>query len=291
MTSISYNCKGFTSSVPYILQLLAQCDVLCLTETWLRPEELYMIETIINDHFACSDQCNFSVFSKSSMMDLDGCQRGRPFGGMAIIMKHSNELTYREVSLSNDRLQAVQFLDRSGNVIHLLCNVYMPFFCNANTEEFVSTLDQLQALLDDPTNNCPVKFMGDFNTQLPRSSTLTPRWERAEGFHAHSKIMHDFLSSNNLLVADFLSPQPVHYTFFCISRNAFSWIDHVFFSSYDSQHILTINRTLGCRQFKRPSPHPHPFLYIATPSCGCPDRTSPSTSRAPSTSLGQSRQK
>ena len=56
---------------------MEKCDILCLVETWLRPDELHVIETIINNCAELKDD-NFSVFAKSSMGDVDGAYRGRP---------------------------------------------------------------------------------------------------------------------------------------------------------------------------------------------------------------------
>ena len=61
---ISYNCKGFNSSVMYILSLMKSCDILCLTETWLRPDELNLVERVFNDN--TDFNASFSVFAKSS---------------------------------------------------------------------------------------------------------------------------------------------------------------------------------------------------------------------------------
>ena len=69
-----------------------------------------------------------------------------------------------------------------------------------------------------------------FHVQLPRTNVLIPRWERAAGFNAHSKIMYDFLYTNNLIAADLLFTQPLLYSIFCISRNTFTWIDQECFA-------------------------------------------------------------
>jgi len=234
LSTVSYNCKGFASSVHYIIELLKTCNVLCLTETWLRPEELHVIDSIVNNCAELSDH-QFTVYAKSSMIDIDSDQlhRGRPFGGLAIICKSSAQVTFNEIQISSSRVQAVCVSDANGNALNLLCNVYMPYFCTEMTDEYVCVLDHLQALLDNPTNSCPIKLFGDFNAQLPQAHTLMPRWERARGFNSHSKLLHDFLTTNNLVACDFSTRQTSNFTYFCLTRDVYSWIDHVFCTAHD----------------------------------------------------------
>ena len=39
-----FNCHGFKQCADYILKCIANCDVMCLSETWLRQNELQLIE-------------------------------------------------------------------------------------------------------------------------------------------------------------------------------------------------------------------------------------------------------
>ena len=43
----TYNCKGCMQSSEYILSRLRNCDVMCLSETWLRRGDLSLIDTVI----------------------------------------------------------------------------------------------------------------------------------------------------------------------------------------------------------------------------------------------------
>ena len=48
----SLNCKpgkGFKQSCDYIIKrLINDCDVMCLSETWLRPGDLYLVDEALN---------------------------------------------------------------------------------------------------------------------------------------------------------------------------------------------------------------------------------------------------
>ena len=212
LTCINFNCKDFCSSAEYIACLAKKCDILCLSETWLRPENLHVIDSVLQNTL----DSDFQVFAKSSMNDLDGAHRGRPFGGMAVICKRKPGLLFNELEV--DCVRAINVCDDAGNVIHLVLSVYLPFYCADNTDDFIHTLDHIQALIDNRPNNCPIKMMGDFNVQLPSLSRLAPRWERAAGFNPHSKLMYDFLCANDLVTCDLFCQQPVRYTYFCLSR-------------------------------------------------------------------------
>lgn len=71
---------------------------------------------------------------------------------MAMILKQSKDFVFREVPMPSDRLHAARLCYNDGTVFHLICNVYMPYYSHENTNDFVATLDQLQALIDDPAN-------------------------------------------------------------------------------------------------------------------------------------------
>jgi hypothetical protein len=83
--------------------------------------------------------------------------------------------------------------------------------------------------------------LGDFNVQLPNRDQLDAKWYRAKGFNTHGRIAYDFISANNMLVADFMFPQkpmtPCPHTYFCAKRNVYTWIDHIVTSDYDSNSI------------------------------------------------------
>ena len=53
----TYNCKGFMQSSEYILSRLRNCDVMCLSETWLRPGDLCLIDTVIQQDPVLNQVC------------------------------------------------------------------------------------------------------------------------------------------------------------------------------------------------------------------------------------------
>ena len=184
---------------------------------------------------------HYKVYAKSSMENNAGSYSGRPFGGLAIIVKASNHLIVREISLDSDRVMSVSVHDLNDTIVHTLVNVYMPFHDGtvAMAEELVGTLDVMQSIVESVNGSCPIKFFGDFNCQLPKSKPRSVTWYRSPGFNRHSSIVYDFIASNELVVADFLANQSVQYTYFCHARNVYTWIDLVLCFDYDAPSVHT----------------------------------------------------
>lgn len=222
----SYNCKGFKQSAEYIVKRLKSVDILCLSETWLRPGELNLVNEVL-EHV---DWATFTVFSKSGMNEVDSEYQGRPFGGVSIICKNKRKCSYFEIETDNPRIITVGVRNVSGALKCVVSDVYMPYYKTSNnrfqTDEYIECLDVLQSVIDKYASVCPVKVLGDFNAQLPRSRQLGRHWHKAKGFNAHSLLLYDFIVSNSLCTIDLEYDQSVHYTYFCLKRNIFTWIDH-----------------------------------------------------------------
>ena len=232
----SFNCHGFKASAPYVAERLRDCSVLCLSETWLRPYELNTIPDALAAVDPCFDPSNYVVFAKSSMGDIDDdyC-KGRPYGGVAVICKKLDGLTWRGTELANDRLIGVT-LNNGAQVLQTIIHVYLPYFESATDEKLtpvIECLDTLQAYLDKYGDIAPIKVCGDFNAQLPDNVSLGRLWYKSRGFNMQSKLLFDFILSNNMVAADLLTRQNVNYTYFCHKRNVYTWIDHVLTFDYD----------------------------------------------------------
>jgi hypothetical protein len=226
LTTETFNCHGVLQSHDYVLTLLQTCDILCLTETWLRPCELSIIDDVLNKS-SLSD--TFYVFSKSSMTDTDVSYTGRPFGGIAIICKKSAVFKYHMIDIHSDRIMCVSVNNNEGEPVHFLFNVYLPFYnaqC-AQTELYTEVMDLLQSSIDMHACIAPIQILGDYNTQLPSFDvSKNSTWFKSNGFNRHSLIMYDFLLANELSVADHCFEQKNKFTYFCYKRNVFTWIDH-----------------------------------------------------------------
>ena len=79
---VSYNMHGYNQGVHYMKQLCSSADLIFLQEHWLPPSDLHRLQNI-SDDFIC--------FSSSAMgYAIDkGVLVGRPFGGVAILVRSS----------------------------------------------------------------------------------------------------------------------------------------------------------------------------------------------------------
>ena len=256
LSLISLNCKGFKANCDYVRSLVAVNDIVCLSETWLRPNDLNSLSIMTSSLANCDDFC---VFSKSSMEDIDCIYSGRPFGGLAVITKVNPSVSFSEIKTDSDRLLVVGVYDNSGELVHTIFCVYLPFFQPGNADQlslFVETLDELQVLIDEYGRLAPFKICGDMNAQLPRESVVTKNWYRKDGFNGNSVLLYDFLVGNDLCVADFKFKQDVQYTYFVHKNRTYTWIDHVISNSYD------INSVISCKIFPESSDNSSDHLPI-----------------------------
>jgi exonuclease III len=224
-----------------VLQLLNNCDILCLTETWLRPCELYLIDEILKR--SCLND-TFYVFTKSSMTDTDASYTGRPFGGLAIICKKSTSFKFHVIDIPSDRIMCVCVNDNEGKPVQLIFDVYMPYYNSqpTQTELYIETVDILQSSVDHYGSLAPIQILGDFNVQLPNDDLdilKNKHWYKASGFNKHSLIMNDFLIANAFYVADHCFEQNSKFTYFNYKRNVFTWIDHIAISSHTLSDVIS----------------------------------------------------
>ena len=88
----------------------------------------------------------------------------------------------------------------------------------------------------------PIKIVGDLNVQLPQKLSLVPGWHNTRGFYKHSSIIYTiyaFITSNDLIVADCIHRQAIHYTYCCDGTGVQTWIDRCLSSANDASEINT----------------------------------------------------
>ena len=123
----TFNCKGFKSQAEYIaLRLKENVDIMCLSETWLRPQEIGIIDQFLATSPDLKDK-KFHVFSKSAMADIEPGFIGRPFGGVFVVCKENSYVSYKQIECSSDRIVCVGIYDSDDHLIQTVCSVYMPF--------------------------------------------------------------------------------------------------------------------------------------------------------------------
>ena len=155
LSVVSYNCRGFNSSMPDVYELLQNYQTVFLQDTWLAKLQLDKLSTICPNHYT-DGRADFDFG--------DGIFLGRGHGGTAIYW-------------SKD-IKASTFSNCDGSIIGLrvslansdlcLVNVYLPCCCPNNTDDFLEYLGKIKSLCDDL--QCPnICFMG---TLMPAPVTL-----------------------------------------------------------------------------------------------------------------------
>jgi exonuclease III len=229
----SFNCHGFKHSADYICEELDKCDIMCLSETWLKPHEQNVIKDAIITRTNTRPE-DWNVFTKSGMTEIDiNSYTGRPYGGVAMICKNNGNFSFQEVEVSCDRILPVGVYDLGGNLSQVIVCVYMPYYKQGDpvqTEALISTIDALQTVLDKFAMSAPITFCGDFNVKLPQGDKLHKTWYKKPGFNVHSSLLYDFIVVNKLHVANFMFKQTTAYTYFCHKRHVYTYIDHVLVS-------------------------------------------------------------
>ena len=225
---VTFNCHGLKSSLAYVLDLAKGHDILFINEHWLKENELYTLNDIC-------DQDDLWCHLQSSVKNTDRPISGRPYGGIGFVCKHFRNTTYRVMNISSDRVLGLQVI-RNHHVLLNIIGVYLP--CHDSTTDtmdlYLQTLDLVQSILD--TCDAPTVIMGDFNTTLPEEVTLVDNWYCKKPYKRRSGVLYDFISNNEMCVANFLFPQDICYTFKSVKGS--SYIDHILIPTYMYENVL-----------------------------------------------------
>ena len=150
-----WNMRGFSSSVPYLRSLLANNDLVIVTEHWLHENRLSRFDEV-------ADGLAFSAkASKAASSDNYGCVRGQ--GGVAIIWHRSVKGITDIKNLVHDRITGVRFETNSRQVI-CIYGVYLPT-CGS-PEGYAPVIDDLVEIVEAREEGSFVIIGGDINGDL-----------------------------------------------------------------------------------------------------------------------------
>ena len=232
LQTISFNCNGVFSSINDIIDLFEDKDdcVMFLSEHWLQNHELNDINTVFRNE-------GYWSYLKSSV-DPEEELHGRPYGGVGFVCKRPPTSSYslRPKIVDNDRIAVIQLIDH-GKILLNIIGVYLPYF-NGKPEQsalYAETLEVLQSVID--SCDTPIMLMGDMNAPLPQEKSLPLHWYRRRPFNHNSFQLYDFMTENELCVANFAFPQEVNYTYRKGTHK--TYIDHVLVPKFLLQNIVS----------------------------------------------------
>ena len=223
LSVITYNCYRLKSSLPYVIDLASEHDVLFINEHWLQESDLPIVTDILKDHDLWSNL--------QSSVDPTKYISGRPFGGIGFLCRSKDDRAYKPVPCESDRISCLQVMVEHEVVTNII-GVYMPYndSTSETMEHYLELLDLVQSLMDNFSNAAPTIIVGDFNAALPDSEYLKEKWFCNKPYSKQSAVLYDFLASNEMCIANFLFDQEVDYTF--RRQEVKSYIDHIMIPLY-----------------------------------------------------------
>jgi exonuclease III len=131
----TFNCKNFKSSIDEIPELLENCDILLLQETWLLDSKSVLLAQLNDDFY----------YKGISAMDTEkDVISGRPYGGLGLLWRKTFGSKCSPVIYNDDtRLLGIEIKSSTSKL--LLINTYLPYCCPDNNEDFLLYLERLIA--------------------------------------------------------------------------------------------------------------------------------------------------
>ena len=213
---ITYNCYGMKSSIVDLYKLCRHNDLIFLQEIWLFKFELNLISTIHPE---------FETYGISAIQDSEEIINGRPYGGLAILIRKQYRPICDFQTFDDSRLLAVTI--SSSIEKYYFINVYMPYQHDDNYGTFMECIGKLSATIVD-SDMCNFIILGDFN-----SAVDTP---------FESELV-EFCSSYDLIIFDYhrYGRDSGQFTYVSDAHNSTSWLDHIICSYDVNSKISSIN--------------------------------------------------
>jgi exonuclease III len=202
---VSYNLHGFNQGSVFLKNACENLkyDVIFIQEHWLSPDNMYKLKHVSNE---------YKVYGQSAMEKAVsiGFLRGRPFGGVAIMIKNKYENCVSNI-ITNDRYVSLTIGD--CNIV----NVHMP--CDSGSQEtFEESVDIVTEITNclEASRKQYIIFGGDLNVNLKKSKTK------------QSILLNEFIVKFNLFINDCSNDDDD--TFFTFSNDKlgrYSVIDYI----------------------------------------------------------------
>ena len=146
MRVTSYNCRGLRlgnsmgdrARRAEVDNLLQNCDILCLQETFLSKQDLGGLNSVHE---------NFHGTGESTTDLSQRIVRGRISGGVAILWRKNLDPVISVVKLQADWCIGVQI--KMNNRECIILNIYTPYESRENDDEYVNRLKFIRSFISD----------------------------------------------------------------------------------------------------------------------------------------------
>ena len=235
------------SSIHDVLNLCDQYDLIFLQETWLFKHELSILNNL---------HVQFGAFGCSAIDDSNGIVRGRPYGGLGVLIRKSFRPIANFHTYDDSRLLGITI--KSDRESLYFFNTYLPYQCDDNYDVYVEYLGKIVSIVDEsPTSH--IMVLGDFNAAV---DTL------------FETELLEMCRTLNLIISDYnvYGRESGEYTYVSDAHNTTSWLDHAL-CSHDMNTKLSSLRILN--KFPSSDHLPvsiylhfdHPIEELVTNSC------------------------
>ena len=204
----TYNCRSLKSSLNTIKDLCLKCDVILLQETWLVDQELSFLKTIHADFYGDG---------VSSVNTCNQLMYGRPYGGLAILRRKNIKQPCKIVTYNDKRIMGIEIGDCNNKI--LLLNVYLPYDCASNHEEYMFYLAKIDSVIKS-SDTMYASILGDFNANLCKDSNGNVTSNFGVELINHCKTENLIISDHKVL------DHKTTYTYVSDTHSSVSWLDH-----------------------------------------------------------------
>ena len=183
-----WNSRGFSAATPYLRELLANHDILAVSEHWLHANRLNKLSEVDD---------NFNVIGRScrhARAEDYGSRRGQ--GGVCIFWRKDLTFISPIKTLVHDRICGIRAQISEDLVINIY-SVYLP--AAGSCDDFEYTLDELSSVITNGGDNFQNIVCGDFNGDITRCTDDNSLQ------YKHGRLVRNFVSHCNFTVANCLS--------------------------------------------------------------------------------------
>ncbi|XP_027883670.1 uncharacterized protein LOC114150994 [Xiphophorus couchianus] len=221
---VSYNARGLrvghseTDRARRLVvdKLLETCDILCVQETFLAKQDLEKLNCIHKDFYGAGE----------STTDLSTrIIRGRIAGGVAILWHKKYDQLVDVIRLGVDWAIGLKFT--CGDKHFIVLNIYTPYECPQNEDEFLNRLSFIMSFMQDNLSTC-FFIVGDLNADVT---------DKHSTFATH---LMQFCHSNALILSSKALLPNNSYTYISESWHTTSWLDHCICTADAHDSILGI---------------------------------------------------
>ena len=212
----SYNSRGFPKSKerlslrPDILTLFEANHIVAIQETWYTKQNLNIINGLHPDFNGCG---------AAQIDESSDIIQGRIKGGVLLMWRKELGKNIRRLDLAVDWCGAIGMDFNSTKFV--IFNVYLPYQCNENEEDYIICLSGLNEFIEG-LDNTNFMVIGDWNANLNNIGTIL-----------FQPLMLDFCNENQLTISSkcFLPEGTYTHVHTREGNYYYSWLDHVVSSS------------------------------------------------------------